>query len=468
MTVTLSMTGEQHRTLLSGLFPGDGRESAALLLCNRRHGTSGDQGLIVRTVHPIPDQGCLERTRTYVAWPTREYLLPLVEEIEREDLGLVCIHSHPTGFAQFSDVDDESDRTLFPSVHGWLDRKSCHGSAVMLPDGKIFGRVVSAEGEFEPMSAVRVADNEIHVWYSASAKQSSPSLEFTERLLQAFGSGTVSALRSMRVGIVGCSGTGSVVFDQLLRCGVGEFVLVDPEVVESVNLNRMVNSQQADADARTPKVLVLEKRAVEIGLGTKVTGITDSVLNTRAAQEIARCDIVFGCVDSAEGRHVLNMLTAAYLIPYFDVGVHIEADGKGGVSHAIAAAHYVLPGESLLSRGVYGSEQLTAEAYRRTDPDFYSRNVSEGYLRGAVDGQAAVISLNTLAATMAVNDLLARLHGFRLDDNAEFAYQAFSLTAGYYAHRRAELHCPVFAQWVGIGDYVLEILRKQVMVASAV
>ena len=463
MKATLSMTGEQHQVLLSGLFPGDGRESAALLLCSRREGPE-DHGLIVRTIDLIPNQGCIERTRVRVIWPTREYLLPLVEEIEREGLGIVCVHSHPTGFPRFSDVDDESDRTLFPSIYGWFDNNGCHGAAVMLPGGKMFGRIVSAEGNFTPMDSVRVAGDQIQLWRPAAQDQP----KFGERLAQAFGSGTLVLLRSMRVGIVGCSGTGSVVFDQLLRSGVGEFVLVDPDTVEPRNLNRIVNSQQADASAGVPKVLMLKQRATEIGLGTRVTAVAESILDPDAVREIAACDIVFGCVDSAEGRHVLNMVTAAYLIPYFDVGVHLEADGKGGVSHAVAAAHYLLPGESLLSRGVYSSEQLTAETYRRTDPDYYTRNARDGYLRVAGESQPAVISLNSQAATMAVNDLLARLHGFRLDDNAEFACQTFYLTAGYYAHSAAGHPCPVFSRWNAVGDLVLDSLQQQSMLEQVV
>jgi hypothetical protein len=51
---------------------------------------------------------------------------------------------------------------------------------------------------------------------------------------------------------------------------------------------------------------------------------------------------------------MLGQICSAYAIPLFDVGVHIEPDGAGGISHAVAAEHYIQPGRSsLLSRGVF-------------------------------------------------------------------------------------------------------------------
>ena len=62
---------------------------------------------------------------------------------------------------------------------------------------------------------------------------------FTLRHAQAFGTGTTALLRNLSVAIVGCSGTGSIVAEQLARLGAGRLVLVDPDRVEEKNLNRI-------------------------------------------------------------------------------------------------------------------------------------------------------------------------------------------------------------------------------------
>ena len=169
---------------------------------------------------------------------------------------------------------------------------------------------------------------------------------------------------------------------------------------------------------------------------------------------MAACDIAFGCVDSLEGRDVLNRLCAYYGLAYFDLGVGLVADGAGGVERVAGAVHYLQPdGSSLLSRGVYTADALSAELMRRYAPDDYARLREEKYIRGAAEGETpAVISVNALVASLAVNELLARLHPYRLDPNAEFARWQVGLEGGLFAHAPAGPPCPHLASKAGRGD----------------
>ncbi len=454
MKTDLVLSEIQHKCLFEHLFSGDGKESVALMICNRRWGED-EHGLVTLKVISIPNEHCLERSTNRVVWPTGPYLLPIVEELEKNSQAVVIVHSHPEGYANFSKFDDENDFLLFQSVYGWFDKNGPHGAAIMLPDGRIFGRVVTESGTFRPFNYVTMIGSRIQRWPAVENTTSVRLVEgFDDRIQQAFGSATLSTLRDLTVGIVGCSGTGSVVFDQLLRTGVGRLVIVDPDSVELKNLNRIVNSRLEDAEKNRPKTQMLLERSREIGLGTNVEAIQASLLDARATKAIAGCDVIFGCMDSVEGRHVLNMIATAYLLPYFDLGVDLSPDGKGGLTHALAAVHYIPPGHSLVSRGVYTSEQLTADVYRRTDPKYFAENAKNGYLTIVGEDQPAVISLNSLAASLAVNDFLARLHGFRLDDDREYEIQRFQLTTGHYFHGPSD-PCPVFTRWLGMADNVL-------------
>ena len=111
-------------------------------------------------------------------------------------------------------------------------------------------------------------------------------------------------------------------------------------------------------------------------------GVTDSAAIVNA---LVDCDVIFGCVDTAFGRYHLDCIASAYLIPYFDVGVDLDADGDGGIHSADAVAHYVHPeGSSLLSRGAYTMDQVTAELWRRADPAYYDQQRLAGYLAEVV------------------------------------------------------------------------------------
>src|ERR1700689_4425457 len=63
MTVptTLSMTGHQHDRLKQLLFPGDGKEAVAIVLCGRRDGDRRHR-LVVRAIEEIPSRACSVRT----------------------------------------------------------------------------------------------------------------------------------------------------------------------------------------------------------------------------------------------------------------------------------------------------------------------------------------------------------------------------------------------------------------------
>lgn len=178
--------------------------------------------------------------------------------------------------------------------------------------------------------------------------------EFARRHVQAFGRGTTSLLRKLSVAVVGCSGTGSPVIEQLARLGFGRLVVVDPDRVEEKNLNRILNATIGDARAGRFKVEVAERSVRQIGLGTEVISIARSLFDQQAVLAVAECDVVFGCMDSVDGRHLLNRLSVFYNLPYFDVGVKLEADGFGGVNQICGTVHYLQPDRSsLLSRGVY-------------------------------------------------------------------------------------------------------------------
>lgn len=452
--VTLTLTVGQQRSLLQHLFPQDGCEAVAIALCSRRAGTSRHR-LIVRRIVDVPYSTCSVRLPDRVTWST-EVLPPILDDAAQHGWAVVKIHGH-RGYSQFSQVDDTSDRALFPSIYSWLDDGSAaslgpHASAILMDDGRLFGRVVGVDGDFIPLECVNVVGDDLSFWY-ASNPVTAGVPEFGRRVAQTFGAGTFERLRRLRVAVVGCSGTGSPVIEQLARNGVGSLVLVDPDVIEEKNLNRILNATRKDADARHLKVNVAKRSIRAMGLGTTVETHAKNLFDANVVRAIAECDVIFGCMDTIDGRYLLNKLAAFYLIPYFDLGVKIEADGHGGVQQVCGSVHYLQPcGSSLLSRHVFTLEQVRAAGLHRTDPDGYCQQVKEGYIRGIQEDRPAVIQLNSLIASLAVNELLARLHPFRIDANSDFAVTRVSLSHAIFDYEKEGEPCPVVSRHAGRGD----------------
>jgi molybdopterin/thiamine biosynthesis adenylyltransferase len=451
MDYVIRFTGEQHAQLKAHLFPHDGMEAVALALCGRLAG--GERHVFAaRKIVLIPNDQC-ERRPDSITWPTR-YADALVQEAMKRGMAIVKVHSHPGDYDRFSEWDDRSDASFFRSVSDMLDDGQPHASVVMIPagGGRMFARVVTEGGQFQPVHLVSVVGDDLHQWYSDSGAYGLP--EFVRRHAQAFGSGTAERLRRMIIAVVGCSGTGSPLVEQLVRLGVGHLILIDPDRAEWKNLNRIYMSKARHANVRRLKVEMMAEEIGDIGVGTRVTILPVDLRTPEAVRAVAAADVAFGGMDSVAGRDLLGRLTTFYVMPYIDMGVRLHPLPEGGIDQITGAVHYLQPGRSSLkSRGVYTSEEITAELLKREDPAQYARRLAEKYIVGVPEDRPAVISVNTLVAAMAMNELLARIHPYRNEPNDRFAAQRIALHEGHtFRDSESSLPvCPVLSKEVGRG-----------------
>lgn len=450
MQYLLRISGKHFLQLRHHLFPGDGKEAVAVVLCGR-HEKKDLSVLLAHKVELIPHNEC-KRHEDYIHWKT-EKIIPLLEIAEKQNMAILKIHSHPGGYPKFSEVDDRSDFEFFNSVFGWCDYNGVHGSAVMLPDGKIFGRVFTPDLNHFPFNKISVAGDVIHIWNNGRKKTND---EFSLRTVQAFGEGTYSKLKEMKIGIIGCSGTGSPTIEQLVRLGVGCVVIVDPDKIEKKNLNRILNSTMQDAIDKKTKTEMLSNAIEKIGLGTKVISFSSNLFESKAAVlELITCDAIFGCVDTVDGRHLISQLTNFYLIPYFDIGVRLDADGHGGIENIIASVHYIQPTcSTLLSRGLYTEKRLFDDSLLRQDPKEFAKREKVGYVHNANVDRPAVISINMQISSMAVVELLNRLHQFKEDAPSKYAKVMMDYCSGCIENAPEESFFQDVSseKWAGRGD----------------
>jgi len=447
MSATVRMTSEQHSQLMSHLFPGDGLEAVALLLCGRRESESRP-ALVVRKVVPVPYASCSVRTPDRVQWST-DVLDELIPEIWKSNASIMKVHCHPGGFDRFSEVDDVSDQELATSFDGLFEGGRMHGSMVLLPGGSLFGRTLKHGSIGDPLRSILVVGNNIDVWSPQRGEQRGDD----RRTQQAFGEGTVRALASLQVAVIGCSGTGSVVIEHLARLGVGGFVLVDPDHIEHKNLNRILNATWNDAEEGIAKVEVCRRTIESLGRGQRVLPLCMNLDSSEAVRAVAECDVIFGCVDTAEGRNLANRIAAYYLLPYIDVGVSLTANGVGGIATISGAINYYAPGQqSLLERGAITEAQMRAEETKRTAPERFAELRKQKYIQGVEVDRPAVISVNTFFAALAMNEFLARLHAFRNVDNDEFGTVRGDLCEFVLLREPGASSAGHLSRYIGAGD----------------
>lgn len=295
MIATLTLTEPHFSQLQKHLYPGDGKEAAAIILCG--HATYGERlRLLTHEIIPIPYSVCTQRTPVAITWPS-QFMLPYLEKARARNLSVVKVHSHPTGFPHFSEADDSSDSALFPSIHGLIDDVAHHASIIMLPNGRMFGRLVNEHGGFEPMARVSVVGDSIQI-FSGSVDQrltNNSVLEATRKGSKAFGAEMTAQLGYYSAAVVGCSGIGSIVAELLARHGFGRIVLIDPDKIEIKNIGRILHSLPTDVGR--PKVEVVSEAILQLTFGTIVEAIDQDLSTPLAVRATASCDFVFGCMD---------------------------------------------------------------------------------------------------------------------------------------------------------------------------
>jgi hypothetical protein len=223
-----------------------------------------------------------------------------------------------------------------------------------------------------------------------------------DRQIRAFGKAGQAIIQNLRVGIVGLGGTGSVVMQQLSHLGVRDFLLIDPDIVEETNLNRLVGATKSDVGQ--PKVDVAAAFSRKINGLSKVEARQESVLLSRTARLLADTDFVFCCTDSHGSRAVLNQLAYQYLVPMIDMGVVIAAHNNE-VTHVAGRVQMLAPGLACLTCGML----LDAELVRRDMLTDFERQ-TDRYIPGHKEPAPAIISVNStvgsLAVTMFLNSVL--------------------------------------------------------------
>ena len=450
MIVKLRMSGTDETKLRDHLYSGDGRESVAFALCGRRNGDNV-HCLSVKEIYTVANEACLVREPDRVTWPTSA-IMPMLNEAARRQLAVVKFHSHPSGFTEFSKTDDIADLELLSSIQVWTDSVQPHGSVVVLPSGEMFGRWLSPNELLKPMDMISVAGTDMRFWFTKNNELNLP--EFTLRNAQAFGTGTTCLLKMLSVAVIGCSGTGSPMIEMLARHGAGRILIVDPDKIEVKNLNRIIFARMRDVGRN--KAEVAAEWIESIGLGTCVESLPTNLCTPMTTKRVAECDIVVGCMDGAEGRYLLNKLASFYCLPYFDVGVRLDADGVGGVNQICGTVNYLQPsGSSLLRRRAITMDQVQSEGLKRTNPEAYQNQVKENYIHGVAEDRPAVSAVNMHYSSLAMLEILARLHSFRVEGNEPFAQFGSSLTDPRFAPVRDDGEpCKLLSKHTGRGDVV--------------
>jgi len=168
----------------------------------------------------------------------------------------------------------------------------------------------------------------------------------------------------LKVVIVGLGGGGSHLVQQLAHLGVKHFILFDFDQVEESNLNRLVGAYFEDIAKGRLKTEIARRMILNINPDAVV-----KVVNSRwqeNAETLQVGDVVFGCVDTYEGRGQLEAECRRYLIPFIDIGMDVHKSAEGNqISGQVILS---MPGHACMRcMGFITEEKLAIEAAKYGD-----------------------------------------------------------------------------------------------------
>lgn len=236
-----------------------------------------------------------------------------------------------------------------------------------------------------------------------------------------FGEALQTQLGKLTVTLIGCGGIGATFAEQLGRLGVKKWVLIDPDRLEIVNLNRMPGATEEMVEQKLHKVQYVKQLLKKIYLrGACVKAIPTFIEDKSTQQEIATSDLIVVATDNHRSRQIAQELALKYMRPLVCLGTHIEVKPNSiprmycrvtvpplGGGWCLMCGNIINLQRAALESAPFEIERLAAQ---------------EGYLEGISD--PAVFWLNSICASTGVGVIQGMIGNFlNVDAGLDWIYQ---------------------------------------------
>ena len=395
---TITFPKPLYKELEEFLFSTAPYENGCFLLAQAYD--AGKRSMLLATDILKPAEGSWNSQGRHSLMPSSSFINECVVRSEATKSSLIFVHTHPDTAhpPTFSKIDRITNRKMFTNLSEIVPGRPL-GSLVFSRHG--VSGVVFDKARISSVKRVKIVGNTLTECNTIGTNaRSSKTMAMFERQTRAFGTHVQQQIQNMSVTVIGVGGTGSSVSVQLARMGVKHIRLVDMDHVDESNLTRIYGSRKSDVGRM--KVDVLRRHIMSFSRST-VTAICANVLDDSVLNALIESDVMFGCTDNHISRHRLNEISNRFYIPLIDVGCRIDVDDAGSISQAVAKIQAVTPESACLwCSGTLDGRTMLQESLPEEEK---KKLAEEGYYE-EVGKQPSVISLTTLAASMAVNKFL--------------------------------------------------------------
>lgn len=376
-------------------------EEAGFLICSLSRLADRDI-LLVRDWMPIPEDAISRNAEGSVLSWSATFNSEVLERALDLDATAVLVHSHGSARPRFSPDDRTKEQPLFGALSRMLDP---------LPTGTLLLGRGAAAGSFWlggrndlVFRQLVILGDTIDIWPSVDLPRR-PQMPRRRLVRQsgAIGHESDAKLAATRVAVLGVSGGGSHVIQQLSHQGIGALLPVDDQIVDETNLGRVVGAVEADVDI-TAKTALAKRVATAIDTSIDVVEIGGRFPSRETIAALKEADIVVACVDTFHGREAINAFCRRYLIPLVDVGITVRSSGE---QLAVADGQVItsIPGRPCLRCWFVTDVDVVLARERLERPPGYDQNPD-------APGDPQVVSMNGTLASEACNCVLDIVTGY--------------------------------------------------------
>ena len=374
-------------------------EEAGFLMCGVSRLPDRDV-LLARDWIPIPQHAIARNTDGSVLSWAADFNSEVVQRALASDSAPILVHSHGVARPAFSDDDRRKERALFGAVSQLVNPWPT--GTLLLGQGSAAGSFWLAGSNARLRFRRLVVIGDVAELWPSSERDvlERPPRERLDRQTLAIGPASDRKLAEAVVAVVGVSGGGSHVVQQLTHLGVGGLVPVDDQTVELSNLGRMVGATLADVD-RTLKTAVARRVAEGIEPSVAVTEVNSRFPSSESIAALKSADVIVACVDTFAAREAIN----AFASISDSAGRHRDgvAVRRRAVGVGERPGHRVGSGSPVFALLVRDGPRARARA---------SRAATRLRPKHERCGDPQVISMNGVLASEACNCVLDLLTGY--------------------------------------------------------
>jgi molybdopterin-synthase adenylyltransferase len=393
-------------------------ETLGFVFCKRKRVSKKSIHFIPEIVE-VPSRNDFEMISSHGLELKQAYHRHMIDEYLRKGYDMLHVHTHPgLSQPQFSGTDNHYEDQYSRFLCHLDEQPRLFLSCVMNEDFKLpafrFWHPVLhrpwGDLSFELKSAQPVETKSM-----VSAPLLDPEDAF--RRQEVFGEGFQRKLSGLRVALIGCGGIGAVFAEQLSRLGVKNWVLMDPDRIEAVNLNRLPASTQGDADQKRLKVDYTEALIRKFwNHSAEVVKEPSGISKDLDPSILAGCDWVVTATDNHASRMCAQEWANTVGARLLSLGTHIDVLAKS--TPRMFSRVTLLPEDKswcLVCGSVIDPNQVARE---EADLDMKNRLSRAGYLDGVP--APAVYWLNSMAASLGVGLIHRELLGLVPEEGVDW------------------------------------------------